>query len=348
MRENEDLLVKLLRVIANLSINSQIGSTLVSDKRVGTVLVKLLRVKSVEAAEELVLNALSALTNLSFYVKPRQIATPAGNSQSATINDVASTKDAPLIFNHPPRDVLSALLPLLFSSNTEVVSESCRALGNLSRDLHFRLLMQSSRGDEAILLLLEHADPSVVQGAAGVLLNMAAHVQGQDSLLANDAQPLQQAIDAMARFALPEAEEEDEGKGEGEGEGEQNGSQLRELSEPDWPVVSMFLKTFLNLRVVAPGQTIRPSTANPHSQTPTGAPLLLHRSIPLEMRMQLLHLLEAMMERMEEERTHMQPLETETSSDDDAADIHARLSSLSEAENLALQLMPACAMHEDE
>ena len=66
----EELLVKLLRLIANLGVEPSIGQQLVNQPATATVLLNVLQHYSFDHQEEVVLNAVAALTNLSFYNIP--------------------------------------------------------------------------------------------------------------------------------------------------------------------------------------------------------------------------------------------------------------------------------------
>lgn len=66
----EDLMTKLLRVLANLAIDRTSGPALAAKQATADALVAVLTGYEYEAAEELVLNATAALTNLAFYDTP--------------------------------------------------------------------------------------------------------------------------------------------------------------------------------------------------------------------------------------------------------------------------------------
>lgn len=59
--------MKVLRLIANLAIWPDAGRVLAEEAHVADSLLALLEAYSLEAAEELVLNTVCALTNLSYY-----------------------------------------------------------------------------------------------------------------------------------------------------------------------------------------------------------------------------------------------------------------------------------------
>ncbi|KFV58019.1 Armadillo repeat-containing protein 2, partial [Gavia stellata] len=65
--EAEDVLIKLIRVLANLSIHPSIGAALAAAHRVVELLVTVLEYKSVDDCEELVINAATTINNLSYY-----------------------------------------------------------------------------------------------------------------------------------------------------------------------------------------------------------------------------------------------------------------------------------------
>ena len=150
-KDNEDLLVKLIRLIGNMGINSNVGSVL-SRHPTAAVLIELLVSKSakVSQCEELVLNIVATITNLSFYQHENNV----------------------FYKNH--KHIQRFLLPLLFNENQEMVMEAVRALGNFSRDPEFRSDMMQTRGDEAMVVLLDHADFQVVFAVCGVLVNLSS------------------------------------------------------------------------------------------------------------------------------------------------------------------------------
>lgn len=63
-----DCLTKVLRLAANLAIHTDVGPQLAAQRPVADALLRVLGSHSVERGEELVLNAVCALTNLSFYM----------------------------------------------------------------------------------------------------------------------------------------------------------------------------------------------------------------------------------------------------------------------------------------
>ena len=146
--EVDATLVKLIRLIANLAINEELGMMISQDPS-AMLLCRVIEAKPVAKHEELVLNAVSAITNLSFYQQP--------------LNSV---------LNHEL--IATLLVPLLLHENHEAKVESARCYGNLSRYPEIRRLMKSKRVDEMLCILLDHPQQSVLTAVCGVLMNIAA------------------------------------------------------------------------------------------------------------------------------------------------------------------------------
>lgn len=64
--ESEDVVIKLIRVVANLALNEQVGTALANRSDIVELLIEILDTKSL-ACEELVLDSIITINNLSFY-----------------------------------------------------------------------------------------------------------------------------------------------------------------------------------------------------------------------------------------------------------------------------------------
>merc|ERR1712086_495468 len=128
-REIEEVLVKFVRLLANIAISPSAGSVLASSSAVVDPLLDMLGAKRIGDSEELVLNVVSAVTNLLFY-------------------DVPSN----LLIQQENKQLLCRLFrPLLLESyNEEALVETARALGNLSRHADARRLLTELRLDEIL------------------------------------------------------------------------------------------------------------------------------------------------------------------------------------------------------
>ncbi|XP_074779413.1 armadillo repeat-containing protein 2 isoform X2 [Athene noctua] len=107
--EAEDVLIKLIRVLANLSIHPSIGAALAAAHRVVELLVMVLEYKSVDDCEELVISAATTINNLSYY-----------EVKSSAVQD-------------KKLHIAEMLLKLLMSNSMDGVVEAVRVFGNLSR-----------------------------------------------------------------------------------------------------------------------------------------------------------------------------------------------------------------------
>ena len=132
------------------------------------------------AEEELVLNAVSAVTNITYY----DLDGAAGDAGGEANHLFARSERL------GPR-----LLSLLFCENDEAVVEAARAIGNVTRDDRTRARMAASTAAgprdgggpgghgasavgratlEALVILLEHGNRDVVYAVVGCLMNLAA------------------------------------------------------------------------------------------------------------------------------------------------------------------------------
>ncbi|NXU34668.1 ARMC2 protein, partial [Drymodes brunneopygia] len=144
----EDVLIKLIRVLANLSIHPSIGAALAAAYPVVRLLVTVLEDKSVNACEELVINAATTINNLSYY----QVENSAVQNTNLHIAEM--------------------LLKLLMSSNMEAVVEAVRVFGNLSQHHEIRDFIMQRKIYKFMIALLDSKNREVCFPACGVLLNL--------------------------------------------------------------------------------------------------------------------------------------------------------------------------------
>jgi len=153
VEECEGVLVKLVRLAANLAISPSVGIELAATSAVVDPVLDILGCKRMAESEELVLNAMAATTNLVFYDEPTN-----------------------LFFSRENKELLCRLLrPLLLESyNVEALIEAARALGNLSRHQDARQWIAELRIDEILAILMAHNDRDLVFYSCGNLVNIAA------------------------------------------------------------------------------------------------------------------------------------------------------------------------------
>jgi len=156
--ERLDVLVKLVRLLAHLAISPQIGERIAVAPEAASLL-RLLQAHRVDGDDELQLNVVSAVTNLSYYV----------------------VEGSQLLASHEALCI--ALVPALTVPHPEGQVEAARALGNLSRLGDARQTICRVRVHEALLLLLDHSSSHVAEAACGALINLAADPPTRTALL---------------------------------------------------------------------------------------------------------------------------------------------------------------------
>ncbi|XP_060770129.1 armadillo repeat-containing protein 2 isoform X2 [Neoarius graeffei] len=146
--EDEDILIKLIRVLANLSIHPTVGMALAANTLCVQLLLKVMEVRSVEESAELVINASTTINNLSYYQ---------GESSVVRIRHT---------------HVSELLLRLLLSSNMDAVLEATRVFGNLSQIEEVQHFIIRNKVHQFVLALLDSKNPHVCFSACGVLTNL--------------------------------------------------------------------------------------------------------------------------------------------------------------------------------
>ncbi|XP_060093904.1 armadillo repeat-containing protein 2 [Heteronotia binoei] len=146
--EAEDVLVKLVRVIANLSIHPSVGASLATNYQIVGLLIKVLEYKSVDKCEELVINTTATINNLSYYqVK----------------NSVILEKKL---------YIAELLVQLLTSNNMDGILEAVRVFGNLSQYDEICGFIVQRKVYKFMIALLDAKNQDVCFSACGVLLNL--------------------------------------------------------------------------------------------------------------------------------------------------------------------------------
>ncbi|XP_054052596.1 armadillo repeat-containing protein 2 isoform X2 [Rissa tridactyla] len=146
--EAEDVLIKLIRVLANLSIHPSVGAALAAAHRIVELLVTVLECKSVDDCEELVINAATTINNLSYY-----------KMKSSAVQD-------------KKLHIAEMLLKLLMSNNMDGVVEAVRVFGNLSQYHEICDFIMQKKIYKFMIALLDAKNQDVCFSACGVLLNL--------------------------------------------------------------------------------------------------------------------------------------------------------------------------------
>ncbi|XP_008942295.1 PREDICTED: armadillo repeat-containing protein 2, partial [Merops nubicus] len=146
--EAEDVLIKLIRVLANLSIHPSVGAALAAAQCVVELLITVLEYKSVDDCEELVINAATTINNLSYY-----------RVKSSAVQD-------------KKLHIAEMLLKLLMSNSMDGVVEAVRVFGNLSQYHEICDFITQKKIYKFMIALLDSKNQDVCFSACGVLLNL--------------------------------------------------------------------------------------------------------------------------------------------------------------------------------
>uniref|UniRef100_A0A8D0GH59 Armadillo repeat containing 2 n=1 Tax=Sphenodon punctatus TaxID=8508 RepID=A0A8D0GH59_SPHPU len=172
--EAEDVLIKLIRVIANLSIHPSIGAELAANHHIVTLLITVLEYKAIDECEELVINATATVNNFSYYqVK----------------NSVIQEKKLP---------IAELLLNLLMSSNMDGILEAVRVFGNLSQHQEICDFIIQRKVYKFMIALLDAKHQNVCFAACGVLLNLTVDKTHRPIL--QEGGGIQKLIDCLRDF----------------------------------------------------------------------------------------------------------------------------------------------------
>lgn len=166
-----EVLLKLMRVLANLAINADAGTELNGHESLESLLV-ILKVSLQAGHEELMLNTVSCITNVSYYTSTR-------------IGESNLTK-SPRHYSFIEKNrvaIVKLLSRILLDRNEEAVVEAARALGNLSRYQDVLEHMDEYKVLECLVVLLDHSCREVVYTVCGVLMNAALNFHTRENLL---------------------------------------------------------------------------------------------------------------------------------------------------------------------
>jgi hypothetical protein len=171
-KETAEVLVKIVRLIANMSIATGPGNRFARSSGIKTLVTLLADVKGINY-EELQLNVVSAISNLSFYAIPGN-----NDAKDNVITHFMETEG---------KKVINLMTPLLLENDQEEgILEAARAFANFSRCPKLRDYLSVTRSDEVFVLLLEHENRDIVMSVCGVLMNLAACDEGKQLLRSKD------------------------------------------------------------------------------------------------------------------------------------------------------------------
>ncbi|XP_012722740.2 armadillo repeat-containing protein 2 [Fundulus heteroclitus] len=144
----DDVLVKLVRVLANMCIHPAVGPSLATNATCIQLLMETLELRSVHESEELLVNAAAAINNLSYYQEE--------NSE----------------IRHNQLTVAKLMLKLLLSSSMDAMLEATRVYGNLSLHKDVRDFLMENKVHKFVVTLLNSKRAEMCFSACGVLTNL--------------------------------------------------------------------------------------------------------------------------------------------------------------------------------
>ncbi|CAH2252265.1 armadillo repeat-containing 2 isoform X1 [Pelobates cultripes] len=172
--EVEDILLKVIRLLANLSVHPTIGTDLAANEGCVSLLMQVLEYKPIDECDELVINTVATVNNLSYYQ---------GDSSVIVVRRL---------------DISKLLLKLLLCNNMDGILEVARVFGNLSRyqDVRDFIVEQSVYKYMTTLVDAKHQD--VCFSACGVLINLTAD-RNKRALLKDDG-GIKKLLDCLRDF----------------------------------------------------------------------------------------------------------------------------------------------------
>lgn len=181
----EDVLIKLVRIIANLSINEEIGGAIASDEILVGLLVRVLEMTSFHKDEdppnELLLNATATINNLSYYmIEEDNIGTDLGEATESMLG------------------LARSLRPMAHSANEECILEAARVFGNLSQIRQVRHFMVDNSMDKLFITLLDSTNRELVFTSVGILINLM--VDRENRHIIKKESGVQKLVDVLRDF----------------------------------------------------------------------------------------------------------------------------------------------------
>ncbi|XP_075058985.1 armadillo repeat-containing protein 2 [Mixophyes fleayi] len=172
--EVEDILIKLVRLLANLSIHPTVGRDLAANQNCVSCLMQILECKVTGKCEELVISTVATISNLSYYQ-----------------NDSSVIADRRL-------EICKLLLKLMLSNNMERILEATRVFGNLSKYQDVRDFIFEKSVYKFIVTLLDARHQDVCFSACGVLINLA--VDSNKKTLLRKAGVIKKLVECLRDF----------------------------------------------------------------------------------------------------------------------------------------------------
>ncbi|KAK5852891.1 hypothetical protein PBY51_006726 [Eleginops maclovinus] len=163
VQEDEDVLVKLVRVLANMCIHPAVGPTLANNTCCIQLLMETLELKTVLESEELMVNVAATINNLSFYQEENSA------------------------LRRSQLNIAKLMLKLVLSSSMDAMLEATRVYGNMSQSKDVRDFIMQNKVHQFVVTLLDSKSTEMCFSACGVLTNLTLDPPNRLSLAAEGA-----------------------------------------------------------------------------------------------------------------------------------------------------------------
>lgn len=157
--EINDLLVKVIRLIANLSVSPEVSPIIVRDKS----MLLLPIIISQTPNEELLLNCLSLYTNITYCCSYNRNDGSSKKSESSIVDT---------IIYEDRINICKTVIPYLVHENEEVICESCRTISNLSLLSDVCNYLMERDIITILNVLLTHTMRLIVFTSMGIIINL--------------------------------------------------------------------------------------------------------------------------------------------------------------------------------
>ena len=148
-KDNEDVLVKVIRIVANLSIDEKCGVAFANDENCNKMLCHIIDLnEDKHLSDELLISCATTLNNLSYYAE-----------------------DSSILIKNEEHFVL-AMVDMLLSENINCVIEAMRVLGNFTRSKLVRNILMNEEVFDVIINLLDSNNTDVIFSTCGILINI--------------------------------------------------------------------------------------------------------------------------------------------------------------------------------
>nr|XP_040017316.1 armadillo repeat-containing protein 2 isoform X2 [Gasterosteus aculeatus aculeatus] len=174
VQQDEDVLVKLVRVLANMCIHPAVGPALASNATCIRLLMETLELRCVQESEELLVNVAATINNLSFY------------------------REDSSVLRRSQLPMAKLMLKLVLSSSMDAMLEATRVYGNVSQSKNVRDFIMQNKVHQFVVTLLDSKSTEMCIAACGVLTNLAQDPPNRASLSGEGA--IAKLVDCLRDF----------------------------------------------------------------------------------------------------------------------------------------------------